>query len=388
MKKINPILKWWVTPELPDHDIFELPLLRNKSVFGKVTHLVSRWLVHPLKRRLARRYLKILQRFTEIKVIGVTGSAGKSTTVQMLASILQQSAKTSATPPSIDPIYNVPNTILKTPPGTKFLILEFSVEYPGEMDFYLWLAQPDIGVIINIFPTHTEFLESVEGVFQEKSKLVKSLDSDGFAVLNKDDQYLRSLAQKIKARVIWFGSKSLDPLDQNAEAAKAVAKVLGIDKDKKEKGLKSYLKPKHRFEIIKHKSGAVIFDDSYNSNPEALLSTLRKFAQIAGSGNKIAVLGDMLELGSIEEKEHRRVGKELAKSNFGVVIGVGKAVRFLLDEVNKNSKTTKTYFFPKYNETIPILTRLLKKNTFVLIKGSRSIGLDKLVDDIIGTSRL
>jgi len=184
MKKINPIISWWVTPKLPVQDVFELPLLMNRSLLAKSVHIISQWLVHPIKRRLARWYLKILQRFTNIKVIAVTGSAGKSTTVQIISSILSGSAKTLSTPPSIDPIYNVPNTILKCRPGIKYLVLEMSVEYPGEMDYYLWLARPDVGVITNIFPTHTEFLGSADGVLKEKSKLVLSLPKNGTAVLN------------------------------------------------------------------------------------------------------------------------------------------------------------------------------------------------------------
>lgn len=386
-QKLNPIIRWWVTPKLPYHDIFELPLLRNKSVLGRAAHLFSHWLIHPFKRRLARWYLKILQKFTGIKVIGVTGSAGKSTTVRMLASILQQSAKTSATPPSIDPVYNVPNTILKTPYGTKFLILEFSIEYPGEMDYYLWLAKPDIGVITNIFPTHTEFLGDIEGVAQEKGKLVESLTKDDFAVLNKRDQRLIKLAQKTKAKILWFSAKD-NPLEQNAQAAKTVCKCLNISSAKIAQGIKNYERPEHRLKIIHHKSGAVILDDSYNSNPQAALASLNVFNKLAGKNSKIAVLGDMLELGKYEEEGHRLVGKKVAESNFNYVVGVGRAVKFLLDEVNKDSPKTKTILFPTLDNVLKEIRQFLRPGRNILIKGSRSIGLDKLVDDIMVDSRL
>ncbi len=376
MKKVNPVIQWWVTPKLPVQDIFELPLLMNKGLFGKITHLISQWLIHPLKRRLARRYLKALQRFTDIKVIGVTGSAGKSTTVQMIASILRQSGRVVATPPSIDPIYNVPNTILKCLPGTKFLILEMSVEYPGEMDYYLWLATPGVGVITNIFPTHTEFLGGIEGVLKEKAKLVLNLSKDGVAVLNEEDLRLRSLKNKIKTKIVWFNG-------ENSDTARVVGEIFGVSASDIERGLKNYTRPKHRLETILLKSGAVVLDDSYNSNPEALLATLRKFNGLAGNNIKIAVLGDMLELGKLEESEHRRVGKEIAGSNFDVVIGVGKAVRFLLAEVEKGSKKTKTYLFPRAEDVLPALEPALKKRVYVLIKGSRSVGLDKVVAELV-----
>lgn len=361
MKKINPIVQWWMTPKLPRHDIFEFPLLMDRSWYGKVQHFLPHWVFHPIKRRLARWYLKILQKFTGIKVIGVTGSAGKSTTVQMIASILRLSAKTCATFPSIDPIYNVPNTILRCCPGTKYLILEMSVEYPGEMDFYLWLARPDIGVITNIYPTHTEFLGSVEGVLREKGKLVLNLSSDGTAILNKDDKRLVTLAQKLRVKVVWFKG-------DNDFCASAVAKVLGIGRAKITIGLKDYPRPVHRHEIIRHKSGAVIFDDSYNSNPEAFLWTLRKFNKFAAKNVKIAVVGDMLELGKIAIDEHKRVGDQIKKSGFAKVFGVGKLVGYITPDV-----------FASWEEVLPILQKYMRPKTYILVKGSRSIGLEKLV---------
>ncbi len=338
---------------------------------------VSKWITHPIKRRLARLYIKFLQKFTDITVIGVTGSAGKTTTKEMLASILGLSGKTTYTPKNIDSVYSIPNTILKTLPGTKYLILEMGVEYPGEMDFYLWLVRPDIGVITNIFPTHTEFLGNIDGVFKEKSKLVKSLSENQTAVLSSGDSKLKNLEGKLKAKILWF-EDDINPLIQNANASKVLAKSLGISDKQIAKGLKIYPKPTHRLEIIKHSSGALILDDSYNSNPWAALASLAYFKKIA-KGTKIAVLGDMLELGDFDETAHRQLGKQVAQSNFLVVIGVGKSSRFLIDEVNKISKTTKTYLFESSEKAIPQVRSLLDKDVYVFVKGSRSIGLDKLV---------
>ncbi|NMD01040.1 MAG: hypothetical protein GYA62_15160, partial [Bacteroidales bacterium] len=156
MKKQNTFVQWWQTPEFP------LIHLSDRTSF------IKKWFFHPIKRRVARLYLKILQSSTDIKVIGITGSAGKTTTKEVLASILKEDGKTVFSKENIDPIYNIPTTILKTPPSTKYLILEMGVEYLGEMDFYLWLAKPDVGIITNIFPTHLEFLKNVEGVMTEK----------------------------------------------------------------------------------------------------------------------------------------------------------------------------------------------------------------------------
>lgn len=367
-KRINPLLLWWVTPKLP--------AIHLADSIG----FVKKYIFHPVKRRIARYYLYLLQKLTDIKVIAITGSAGKTTTKEMLAAILGESGKTVHSEGNIDPVYNIPSTILKTPIGTKYLVLEMGVEYPGEMDFYLWLAKPDVGVITNIFPTHTEFLGSIEGVFKEKSKLVLHLSEYGVAVLNSGDKKLKILAGKLDACVVWF-KDDVNPLIQNANAASAAAKFLGASGLNIKKGLEHYQKPPHRLNVINHKSGAMILDDSYNSNPWAAMSTLAYFNKLA-KGEKIAVLGDMLELGDFDETAHRELGRCVAKAGFGVVIGVGKSSKFLIDEVKSLSKNTKTYLVADATAAIPVVRGLIRENVSILVKGSRSIGLDRLVAEL------
>lgn len=316
---------------------------------------------HPIKNFIAKHYIRFLQRFTNIKVIGITGSAGKTTTKEMIASILKHVGLTVWSKDNIDPIYNIPSTILRCTPWTKYLVLEMGVEKPGEMDFYLSFVRPDAAVITNIYPTHTEFLGSVEGVLKEKAKLVLSIPRDGIAILNKNDVRLVKLSKELKCKVVWFE-------EENEDAARILARSLGVDSKLIEKGLKSYSRPKHRSEILHHRSGAVIYDDSYNSNPEAFLFTLKKFNKLAGKNTKIAVVGDMLELGKLAISEHQRVGKEIKKSNFAKVFGVGKLARYITPDV-----------FDSWEEVLPHLNEYLKPKTYILIKGSRSIGLDRLV---------
>lgn len=367
--EVGSIVKWWVTPKLPKEDVFA-----EHNFFSK-------WLAHPIKRRMARWYLKYLQKTTDIRVIGITGSAGKTTTKEMLASILKLDGKTVYTPKNVDSVYNIPNTILATPSGTKYLILEMGVEYPGEMDFYLWLAKPDIGVITNIFPTHIKYLGNEDGVLREKGKLVLSLQENGAAFLNPSDTLLKKLASKVKAKVIWV-PKETDPLVQNGYTAATVADYLGIKMEKITKGLSEYKRPEHRLSLITHNSGAVIFDDTYNSNPKALEAALGMFLKKAGKNPKVAVIGDMLELGDSEEELHRQAGREIAKKDFQAVIGVGKASKFLIEEVGKHSTYTKTYMVENSDKVLPLLLPLLYKGVYIFVKGSRSLGLDKLIDEL------
>jgi len=364
--KINPIISWWVTPKLPYHDVFA------KHNF------LTQWIIHPIKRRLAKKYLEYLRKKKKITVIGITGSAGKTTTKEMLVSVLSLDGQTIYSEKNIDSVYNIPNTILKCRVNTKYLVLEMGVEYPGEMDYYLWLVKPDIGIITNIYPTHTEFFGDIDGVFEEKSKLANGLTKGGVIFLNSDDQKLVRLGKTLGGKARYFDS-DVNPIRSNENAAKAVAKELGIDSKIIEKGISNYQNPDHRFQIIKHKSGAMIFDDSYNSNPWAAIASLKYFNKIS-KGKKIAVLGDMLELGTYNEEGHRLLGKEVAKSGFDTVIGVGNSSKFIIDEVKKESPLTKTYIFHSVDETFDTVLAQLFSGSSVLIKGSRSIRLDKLVD--------
>jgi UDP-N-acetylmuramoyl-tripeptide--D-alanyl-D-alanine ligase len=382
MKKPNKFISWWMTPKLPPQDIFGLPLLKDKGIVSVYYHLFSKWLIHPVKRRLSRVYLRFLQKTTDIKVIGVTGSAGKSTTTSMIADVLRVKGKTVSTPAGIDPVYNVPNTILKTPIGTKFLVMELSVEYPGEMDYYLWLVNPDIGVITNIFPAHTLFLGGIDGVLKEKSKLITGLGKQGAAVLNAGDVNLKRISGKLKSKIIWFPHVDGDPTRENKNAAKAVGELMGIPVLQIEKSLKSYSPPEHRLFKLVTKKGYSILDDTYNSNPKAAVAALKYFDKNFGKQKRIAVIGDMLELGDYDKEGHRSVGVAAANLNFKVVIGVGSSVDMTLKEITKKSKATKVILTGNHTEALKALKPYLSRGANIFVKGSRSLGLDNLVRKI------
>ncbi len=378
-KKINPVVSWWMTPKLPYQDIYELPLLKNKSVFAKYSHIFSSWVVHPIKRRLAKYYLDYLKKNTGIVVVGVTGSAGKSTTTGILSQILSEKFEVMVTPPGIDPVFNIPNTILRCTKNTKYLILEMSVEFSGEMDYYLWLAQPDCAVITNIHATHLEFFKDEDGVLSEKGKLANSLNKNGVAFLNSADKRLKDFAKDLNCKVIWFIGDG-HPIEDNWEAAKSVAKYFNFS-DKALEKVHSQLKiPEHRMNI--KKSGDItILDDTYNSNPSAAVSVIKYFAKIS-KGFRVVVLGDMLQMGDYNKQAHEIVGIEAAKYNFDFVIGVGKSSEIITRTVSKKSNKTKVIWTKNVDEAIGEVKKILKPNAYVLVKGSRSIGLDKLVDSL------
>jgi UDP-N-acetylmuramoyl-tripeptide--D-alanyl-D-alanine ligase len=415
MNDINPIISWWMTPKLPSVHIFIKKEDRPKGLNELINVYTKKWLVHPIKRRVAKHYLKLLKRIFNVKVIAITGSAGKTTTKEMLTSILKNEGKTVATFKNIDPIYNIPDTILKATPFTKFLILEMGVEYPGEMDYYLWLAEPDLGVITNIYPTHTEFLGDLEGVKKEKIKLVKTLKNKDFAVLNCEDINLKKRVKNINAKIIWYGRESsisaknivlkdnftttfqlnifsekeeifLPTIGRqfvnNALAASAVAYLLSIKVEDIKIGLRRYKPPEHRMGISKTKEGAVIIDDSYNNNPAAAKRTISTFCEIAKERKKIIVFGDMLELGDNEKEYHRDLGEFISKTKPDYLIGVGKLSKIIVEEVGSKLGRNRIFWVKNENEVSKIIKQIIDKNTFILIKGSRAMGLDKLVDEL------
>lgn len=399
MRLVVKIYRLWLTPKFPEAHIRKILEYKPSGLRGKIKNFFRTWLVHPVKRRLAKYYLWFLQKFFDLKVVGVTGSAGKTTTKEMLASILKEEGKTVYSFANIDPVYNIPTTILRCTPRTRFLVLEMGVEYKGEMDFYLWLAKPDVGIITNIYSTHTLNFKDEKGVFREKSKLVKNILHRGFAVLNKDNFYLKGLRRKIDPHIIWFGRKFIRKVSytsdfrtalefflkgrvvkvclpilgkqfaENALAAAFTADALGVSVEKIIKGLDNFEPQEHRMTVKKLKSGAVLIDDSYNNNPAAAKQAIDLLSQLSVGKKSILVFGDMLELGKKEIDYHKEVGKYARNKKIDLVIGVGRLSSYV-SKIN----------FKSWEEALPKVKSSLDKNCLILVKGSRLIGLDHLVN--------
>lgn len=400
-----------MTPKLPKEHIF-IPADKKPAGFLETVRVYLRkWFVHPIKRRIAKNYLTLLKRFGHVEVIAITGSAGKTSTKDMIYSILGRIAPTVASIANIDPVYNIPTTILRCGPKTKYLILEMGVEYPGEMDYYLWLTKPDIGVITNIYPTHTLFFEDVAGVAKEKGKLVKSLSSEKTAVLNSDDPTLKKIAREVVAKLVRFGkdgSVSADKIGvtrdlksefvlkiaeseanvtlpilgkqfvQNSLAAAAVAHALGINLSDIKKGLEGFTPQEHRMQIKKLRSGAILIDDSYNSNPQALSEALLTLKDVSEGRVAVAVLGDMLELGVNEEDFHRKVAKDILDLKIDYFIGVGPLMKIAVNEAGKKMGK-RAIWVESPDKVSDKLKPIINSKTVLLVKGSRSVGLDKIV---------
>lgn len=408
---VNWIIHWWFTPKLPANYIWIPPERRPKTA-GKLVRVYFRtWLVHPLKRRIAKYYLRLLQKFFGLKVIAISGSSGKTTTKDMLASILAQKGQVVASYANIDPVFNIPTTILKCKPSTQYLILEMGVEMPNEMDFYLWLANPDLAVVTNVYQTHTQFFGDTDGVTREKSKLARFLKKDAILVLNSENSYTKRMGTNTRAKVVYFGRGGLAQAENtkisikgtkyalliqdnktqinlpmigehfvaNSLAAAAVGSMFGLTLEQIKSGLEELNPPDHRLKVIRLKNGATILDDSYNNNPSAAKATLETFAQIWNGHTPIAVLGDMLELGKKEVEKHREIGDLVSSIGIKKLIGVGNLSRHTVKSAEAKLGKDNVFWAQDYLSAFKLLKPILKANTITLIKGSRSIGLDNLV---------
>lgn len=396
------LLQWWQGGPIPRIHIFIPKEKRPDGLYSAVRIYFRKWVVHPIKRRAAKYYLAFLKKFFGLKVIAITGSVGKTSTKEMLLSVLSQKYKVVATEANIDPIYNIPTTILKARPNTQFLILEMGVEFPGEIDFYLWLAEPDSAILTTLNITHTEFFGDARGVAEEKTKLIKAIKPQSVVFLNRDDKNVLKYAKNLKAKIIFYSlgeasgihfTKDLETefklgsnrekgdvkipllgeqIVSNALCAAAVGQYYGVPLDGIKRGLEGFSIPPHRMRPLKTKSGAWVIDDAYNNNPLGLKRALETLSKVPAK-RRIAVLSYMAELGKLEEISHRNAGKLAGKLGISEVIGYGDPSKFLIEEARKNG-VEKAWLADSKGRIIDYLKDNIKSGDVILVKGSRYSG--------------
>ena len=278
------------------------------------------------------------------KVVAVTGSVGKSTTKEMVAAVLEQAFVTSKTPANHNNDIGMPMAVLAMPENTEVAVLEMGMNHFGEISYLSQIARPDVAVIINIGTAHIEFLGTQEGIRQAKMEIVEGMTPHGMLLLNGDDFLLRNLDKEPQQRVTYFGSSegcAVRAFDVNQDgdylrfrveagrlsfpvgmllegehyvndalAAVTVGLKLGVLPEKIQAGLSQFRNISGRQEIIQA-GGMTIIKDCYNAGPESMSAALAVLGK--KQGRRIAVLGDMLELGDCTQAEHYRVGRIAAE---------------------------------------------------------------------------
>ena len=361
------------------------------------------------------------QRF-KVPIIGVTGSSGKTTTKDMIASILSQNWKTLKNEENLNNEIGVPLTLLKLDKTHKAAVIEMAMQGAGEIEELAQIVLPKIAVITNIGEAHLQHLGSKKNVAKVKAEILKYLNSgEHIAVLNADDEYFSFLRKAAKrAKVSSFGingeamvrasnikrgdrGSTFDlicrsgkigvyvPLPgahniYNALAAAAAALGLGANINLIARGLKNF-KPSSKRMAIRTANGIRIINDSYNANPssmKAAISVLSEQGSVVGAAlpRRIAVLGDMLELGKTSKKAHKDIGAFVAKHGIDVLITKG----YLSREIARGAKSsgmTKIYRSASNEEARKLLKKIIKPNDVILIKGSRGMKMEEIAENLL-----
>ncbi len=353
------------------------------------------------------------RRKLDLQVIGITGSVGKSTTKELVAEVLSQRYRTFKNPGNLNNEIGLPLSLLRLGPGHECAVLEMGFYMPGEISFLSDLALPQVGVVTNVGTVHAERAGSQEAIARGKSELVQALppSPEGVAILNFDDPWVRPMADVTQASVLYYG---MDPGAElwadNVESlglegirfrmhyynevlhlrvpligrhsvhtalrAAAVGLVEGMPWQEIIAGLQ-WGRNQLRLVAVHTDNGAFILDDTYNASPESTMAALNLLEELPG--RKIAVLGEMLELGQYERKGHELVGVRAAEV-CAELVTVGERGRIIAESARKaglrKGAITSLNDVP---ETIDYLQSHLKEGDIVLIKGSHGLRMDRIV---------
>jgi UDP-N-acetylmuramoyl-tripeptide--D-alanyl-D-alanine ligase len=350
-----------------------------------------------------------------IPVVAVTGSNGKTTTKELIAGVL--SARWTILKPaaSFNNQWGVPLTLLRLGPEHQALVVEIGTNQPGEIAALAAVAAPTVGVVTTVAAVHTEFLGSIEGVREEKAALVRAVGAAGRVVLNADDARVAGMARDTTARVITFGRAAAadvradgdaDDADgvrftlesrgervsvtlafsgrhnvTNALAAAAAGVALGFPLGDIGRGLEAARPVAGR--CIWRRAGDVrLLDDTYNANPASVRAALDTLAAHRGSDRAVVVLGDMLELGDGSAEAHRTLGRDVAAGGAAEFIGVGRQARLAV-EAAREAGLAEAYHAATVEETVARLVKRLAPGDVVLVKGSRGMRMERIVDALV-----
>lgn len=349
----------------------------------------------------------------DLRVVGITGSVGKSTTKELVSDVLSQKYRTLRNPGNLNNEIGLPLTILRLGEGYQRAVLEMGFYVPGEISLLCDIAKPQVGVITNIGTVHAERAGSQEVIALGKSELIKALPPApvGVAVLNYDDERVRKMAELTIARVIFYGLDSkadiwadeivgeglegirftihheedafqirVPLIGQHSVHTALRAAAVGMAEGMSWSEIILGLRNSHtqlRLVAVHTERGALVLDDTYNASPESTLAALNLLEEL--DGRKIAVLGDMLELGQYEKEGHEIVGKRAAEV-VSELITIGRLGKIIAEAAGQSDiGNCCVHSFDTALESIEYLQSTLEKGDVVLIKGSHGMRMDRIV---------
>ena len=354
--------------------------------------------------------------YKDLIVIGVTGSVGKTSTKDIIANVLSQKYKTLKTEGNYNNDIGLPLTILKLR-DHEAAVIEMGMNHLGEISYLTKIAKPTISVITNIGTAHIGFLGSRENILKAKLEILDGMEVP-IVVINNDNDMLNKWAKenKYNVNIKTFGIENKsecmaenieksensrnfickseedkfdievpvggDVFVLNALCASLVGRMLNLSKEEIQKGISSFELTKKRMEIINLDNDITIINDSYNASLDSVKVAIEYLAN-TNTKRKIAVLGDMLELGDFSEKLHRKVGEEIANNKIDLLFVIGNDAKFIAEEAeNKGMKKDNIYYFNQRQELLEYLKNTMEKGDGVLFKASKGMKLFEIVQEL------
>ena len=373
-----------------------------------------------IKVRSTQRALRDLARYYKKKLpipyIAITGSVGKTTTKDMVAAVLGERFKVLKTDGNFNNAVGLPLTLLRLNREHQICVLEMGMNHAGEIDYLSDIVEPDVALITNIGDSHIENLGSRENILKAKCEIFNHMKPDGTVILNGDDELLRTLIGKLSHPTLTCGTgEGLDYTAYDVESdglshlsckvktprgkcdldipalgahmvypalmAAAVGELFGLTGEDITRGVQGFLPTKMRMNIIRRGNDLVVLNDAYNANPQSM----RAAAAVLGDAKdrrKVAVLGDMLELGVGSEMFHRAVGGYFAEAGVDCLIAVGELAKYIAEGAEAKG-VPQVYYFETKERAYPTLSKELRAGTTILVKASRAMAFEEFVNFII-----
>lgn len=353
-------------------------------------------------------------------LVGLTGSAGKTTTKELLAAMLARRYKVAKSPGNLNNTLGFPLALLGIPDDTEWMVAEMGMSTPGELAEVSVLARPDVAILLNVRPAHLENFGSLAAIAEAKAEILAGLAEEGLLVANADDPEVVRVAGRHRGRILWFGygpgaevrASAPRPLAEgrtgstfelsaggatrtlelalhglynadNCLAAAATAHALGVSLDDIALAAATITPAAGRGVLSALAGGGLLIDDSYNSNPVALIKALES-AAARGAGRRFAILGDMLELGPEAPRFHAECGAAAARLGFSPVVGVGPLAHRLVEAAGEAG--AEVAWYASAEEAAGAVPSLLCPGDTVLVKGSRGVALDRVVAALLAAT--
>lgn len=348
-----------------------------------------------------------------VPVVAITGSVGKTTTKDMVAAVLGEHYNVLKTEGNLNTDIGTCMTLFRMNRETELLVLEMGMNHPGEIEVMSAITEPDVCLITNIGDSHIEFLGSRENILKAKCEIFSHAKPGCLAVLNGDDPLLSALAAQLPCKVLTVGARpgldyTADQLTSDGREkisckvktphmtcdvdipalgshmiyptlmAAAVGEYFGLTGEEIRRGVRHFAPTKMRMNILRRNDGITILNDTYNANPQSMRAAVEVLSKSQGA-RKIAVLGDMFELGALAPALHAGIGAYLGKAGVDCLVAVGALAENIYTSA-KEAMVPEVHWCATKEEALPVLAQVLTPESTVLVKASRGMAFEELVE--------